>query len=262
MFKVLNGLYSLMGHIQFIFTINGLENVFSNTEDKLKVDDVLFYLDGKHKKAKIVVDAKDPTEAEVKARDLVSRSLSKAIFAYNTEASIDKFDYELLDHNHEHPQTEFRNGFLTIFSIGMPDPKVVLSKISQIKPEKKDILDLALAYYRLGFSDNAVKIQTLFSSMNVLVRDIRHMKIDEELYAKPLRCTLSDILQKEEISFCKETFEKEWKKCYSERNNIAHGGVSNLVDAKKEDEHLDIVSKVGYWTLTVFNHYIDMNQRV
>ena len=51
-----------------------------------------------------------------------------------------------------------------------------------------------------------------------------------------------------------------WDICYSERNKLSHGGKIKLVKVEKKDEHLDIVSKVGYWTLTVFNHYIDMNQ--
>jgi hypothetical protein len=261
MFKI-SQFIQLMGSIQITFTIDGLESALAKKEDILSVGDVIFYSDGEHKYAKTVVDSKDPTEAGIKARDLVSRSLSKAIFAFNTEASISNIGYSFIDYNHEPPQSGGVNGILTIFSVGLVDPKTTLTKISQVKPEKKNIIDLALAYYRLCYYDNPLKLQTLYSSMSVIARDIRKKKFDDRIETWELRSTLYDILQKEDRSFCKETFEKEWKMCYSERNNMTHGGESKLVDAENEDKHLDIVSKVGYWTLTVLNHYIEMNQRV
>jgi hypothetical protein len=166
--------------------------------------------------------------------DSISKSLSKALFAFNTEVSIDNIGYDYIDYNHEPPKTGGVNGILTGFCIGLEDPKTTLEKISQVKPEKKDILDLALAYYRLCYYDNPIRIQTLFSLMSVLVRDIRHMKIDDDLYAKSLRYALSDILQKEERSFNKKIFEDEWDICYSERNKLSHGGKRKLVKVKKK----------------------------
>jgi hypothetical protein len=166
---------------QFTFTINGLSNVVANPEDRLKVDYVNFYTDGKYKYAQITVDAKDLTGAEVRAKDLVSRSLSKIIFAYNTGASINYDGCTYIDLDHDPPMAGGINGILTVFSVGMPDPKLVLSKISQIKPEKKDVLDLALAYYRLCYYDNPIRLLTLFSSLNVLARYLLNMKVNDHL---------------------------------------------------------------------------------
>jgi len=71
---------------------------------------------------------------------LAFRSLSKIIFAYSTEASIDNRVYDFLAYNHDPSQFGGVNGILTRFSVEFEDLKITLTKISQIREEKKDVL--------------------------------------------------------------------------------------------------------------------------
>jgi len=48
-----------MGSNQFTFIINGLGNALTKIDDKLRMDDILFYFNGEHKCAQIIIDAKD-----------------------------------------------------------------------------------------------------------------------------------------------------------------------------------------------------------
>ena len=42
------------------------------------------------------------------------------------------------------------------------NPEDTISKIGSIIHKKKDVLDLALAYYRMGYYDNPLRIESFF----------------------------------------------------------------------------------------------------
>lgn len=66
--------------------------------------------------------------------------------------------------------------------------------------------------------------------MSVLARDIMKKKADYDIKPKELKCTLADILQKEEKDhFNEKKFEDEWEQCYKERNYTSHGKESKLL---------------------------------
>ena len=61
--------------------------------------------------------------------------------------------------------------FNTIFNV-KETPNIALAKMNSLSHEKQDKLDLALAYYKLGEYKNLLRIESFFSSMTVIVRDI------------------------------------------------------------------------------------------
>jgi len=89
-------------------------------------------------------------------------------------------------------------------------------------------LDLALVYYELGEYKVPLSIESLFSSMTVLVRDMRNYKKDEVLlnFSK-IKLVLLD---RNLFTFDEATFDKQWKQCNAdERRSIAHGRGSKQI---------------------------------
>jgi hypothetical protein len=101
------------------------------------------------------------------------------------------------------------------------DPKSTLSKIESLPPEKLKVLDLALAYYKLGEYRNPLRIESFFSSITVIIRDM----IDKDrVTTYDLKKQIKNILQRNNgTKFNQIEFDNDWEDCYiDERCLIAH----------------------------------------
>ena len=112
----------------------------------------------------------------------------------------------------------------------------MISKLNTIKPEKNEVLELALAYYQLSHFFNPLRLETLFSALSVLVKDMLGKKIESRLETADLKNKTCEIMKIRDRKFDPKKFELDWIECYSnERNSISHGRQSNLVALKNQE---------------------------
>jgi len=247
-----------MTSYKFIFKINGLHDVIKEKNEEIKVDTVLFSFDGTYYLASINSVGENKLEAEKTAKHLVSLALSKIVFAYHTEAFIDDKIHNYIDLDNEPNNQISSKSFMLRWNYADGDPKEVLPKLTSIRSEKNEILNLALAYYQLSNYFNPLRLETLFSSLTVLIRDISGK---DKIITSELKDTIAGILQKMEPNFDRSSFEIDWNECYTnERCSISHDRLSKLIDVRNESEYSKIVSKVIRWARKVFYYYIDINQ--
>lgn len=247
-----------MTSYKFIFVINGLHDVIKEKDEEMKVDNVLFSFDGTYYLASVISRGETNLEAEKTARYLVSLALSKIVFAYHTEAFIDDKIHNYIDLDNEPTNQVSSHSFTMRWNYADGDPKEILTKLVSIKSEKNDNLHLALAYYQLSNYFNPLRLETLFSSLTVLIRDILGK---DKIITSELKDTISSILKNTGPNFDHSRFEIDWNECYTnERCSISHGRLSKLIDVRNESEYFRIVNKVSRWTRMVFYYYIDINQ--
>jgi hypothetical protein len=93
------------------------------------------------------------------------------------------------------PDIEWVYGqFMHRWSYLKEDPNTTLSKIESLNAEKQEVLDLALAYYKLGEYTNPLRIESFFSSITVLVRNMLGKKKDGKVKTSQLKNKIRDIL--------------------------------------------------------------------
>lgn len=166
-----------MGKWKFSFPIDGLHDVIQQKDPKkgptIKIDEVLFHYREKNERVgTVTIEANTMEEAEKESKYLINKALGKICFAFNTKASISQEGFYFVDLTNN-PNVESVCRSLTIgWSYLKEDSNITLAKINSMKPEKKDILDLALAYYKLGEDKNPLRIECFFSNITVLVRDL------------------------------------------------------------------------------------------
>lgn len=197
----------------------------------------------------VTIESNDESEAEIGTLQEIDKSLGKVCFGYNTEALIDKEGFYLVDVI-KNPTSERVTKSLTLrWSYVAEDPKEVLTRIESIKNSKRDLLDLAIAYYRLSYKDNPLRIECFFSCLTVLIRDISGT---EHVITSTLKKGIKSILAKKASNFDEKKFEEDWEKCYAEeRCSIAHGRGSRLIDMRKSTEYEKITNTVHAWTRAV-----------
>ena len=141
------------------------------------------------------------------------------------------------------------------------DSNITLAKMNSVKPDKKDILDLALAYYKLGEDKNPLRIECFFSSVIVLIRDLWIIELynNNDVDTKFLKKKIKLIIKDRDLKiFDEATFSKEWKEYYiDERCSIAHGKGSKLIDPRTIYEYDAMTRRIGYWAREVIYYYID-----
>jgi hypothetical protein len=236
-----------MGKWKFSFPINGLHDVIKQNDPKkdptIKFDEVLFHYDEDNKRVgTVTIEANTFEEAEKESKYLIDKTLGKICFAFNTEASIFPDPYYVdLTRNQKHIC-----GSLGLrWSYLKNDPKITLAKINSIKPEKRDTLDLALAYYKLGEYNNPLRIECFFSSITVLVRELLGK---DKVKTSDLKDYIKLVLRKRDPTvFNESTFNTQWDEYYvDERCSIAHGRGSKLIDPRTVREYDKMTSKIGY----------------
>lgn len=181
--------------------------------------------------------------------------MGKICFALNTEASIFSDPY-YVDLTSTSNQKHICASLGLRWSYVKEDPKNTLAKINSIKPEKKDTLDLALAYYKLGEYNNPLRIECFFSSITVLVRELLGR---DKVYTSDLKDYIKLVLRKRDPTvFAESTFNTQWDEYYvEERCSIAHGRGSKLIDPRTIHEYDKMTSKIDYWNREVIYYYID-----
>jgi hypothetical protein len=250
-----------MGSIQYLLKINGLHDVLKDKNDQLPIDNVVFYHDGNDYTASIIVSTENVMEEGLNtAKFLVTTALSKIIFAYNTEAFINDKAFNYIDLDMPKKVPKFVRNFGIRWNYVEEDPKVVLPKLSNIASDKKEVVELALAYYQLSHHYNPLRLETLFSSMSVLIKDLLGKENSYYLKTEIFMNKVAEVMKTRDSNLDIHQFSLDWNECYTnERNSISHGRPTNLV-ALKNKEYMRLVNKVASWTVTVFYYYIDLNQ--
>jgi hypothetical protein len=190
--------------VEVFFSFDGLHDVIKQKDPKkgstIKIDEVLFHYRGnKERVGTVTIEANTVEEAEKESRYLIDKALGKICFAFNTEASISLDGYYLIDLT-KNQNLECICGSLTIgwSYIMKEDSKITLAKMNSIKPDKKGILDLALAYCKLGEDRNPLRIECFFSSMTVLIRDLwinelsKNDDVDTKFLKRKIKLILKD----------------------------------------------------------------------
>jgi hypothetical protein len=242
---------------QISLPIDGLHDVIKEPTSELTIDNIKFHYRESERVGMIVVESDKRSDAENEAAYQINRSLSKICFVYNTEASIGQGCYEVdltNDPNNEYIYTEFRDRW----SYVKEDPSTTLSKIETLDPQKLEILNLALTYYKISEYANPLRIESLFSCMTVLARDLGYKRPDGHVYTSDLKNSIKDVLRQRTSNFDETQFEKDWDSFYSdERCSISHGKGSKLVNVRTLGEHEKIVNTVGGWAREMIYYYID-----
>ena len=253
-----------MGTWKFSFPINGLHDVIKQ-DSNIDIDGVIFHYRTRNERVGTVT-AEGNTEqmAEWESKYLINRSLGKICFAFNTEASISPGGLYYIDLINN-PNVETITSSLEVrYSYVKETPEIVLAKMYSIRSDKQDTLGLALAYYKLGEYKNPLRIESFFSSMTVLVRDIWKDEFtkSDNIPTKDLKEKIRLVLSKRNAStFDVITFYRQWNDCYAdERCSIAHGRGSKLVDPRTILEYNKIVNTVHYWARELIYYYIDTFQ--
>lgn len=240
------------------YIIDGLHDVIPNKEDILEIDNVTFRHRESERVGSVSMEANDETKAKLEALQKIDKALSKVCFAYNTEAMIKKDGLYVVDITNSPNRERVESRFIMRWSYLAEPPGEVLSKLGSIIGNKKDVLDLALAYYRLGHYNNPLRIESFFSCLTVLIRDLSS---SQYISTSILKEETKAILRKRNSQFDDNKFDKDWTECYAdERCSIAHGHGSKLIDVSKSSEYDKMVNTVSHWTRTVIYHFIHTNQ--
>ena len=250
-----------MGKWKFSFPIDGLHDVINqkdpNKGPTIKIDQVLFYYrDSNERVGTVIIEANTMEEAEKESKYLIDKALGKICFAFNTEASISQDGFYLVDLTNNPTVESICNSLTIRWSYVKEDRNITLAKMNSIKPDKKDILDLALAYYKLGEDKNPLRIECLFSSMTVLVRELLGR---DHVYTTDLKDNIKLILRKRDPTiFDESNFNTQWDEYYvDERCAITHGRGSKLIDPRTVREYDEMTSSIDYWAREVIYYYID-----
>jgi hypothetical protein len=69
--------------------------------------------------------------------------------------------------------------------------------MESLSAEKQEVLDLALAYYKLGEYANPLRIESFFSCMTVIVRDLLNRNPNDDVYTSEIRNKIKDIFRQD-----------------------------------------------------------------
>jgi hypothetical protein len=155
--------------------VDGLGDVLDTATKEVKVDEVTFRTREKENVGTISLKTNNDSASanvEKEALYLIDKALGELCFAFNTEAQIKSDSLYICNLTHD-PDHETVQGSLVLrWGYLREEPEQTLSKIALIPKEKKAVLDLALAYYKLSYYRNPVRIQTLFSCISVIIRNL------------------------------------------------------------------------------------------
>ena len=253
-----------MPQFKISYVISGLHDVIQNKGDSLQIGDVNFHYRENERVGTISLEDIDSEKAQVTALTEITKSLHKVCFAYNTEAMIKRDAGVYIVDDTCDPGTERVLGtFILRWSYVKWEPRDTTSKIESISKDKLDLLELALAYYSLGYYDNPLRIEAFFSCLTVIIRNILGISEKENVITSDLKKGIKQILIDSDSNFDNDKFEMAWKDCYGdERCSIVHGRGSRLIDISKVPEHDKIVKTVHFWTREVIYYFIEHNQSV
>jgi hypothetical protein len=115
---------------------------------------------------------------------------------------------------------KIRKGFRARWNYVKEDPQIRLSKVTSLDSDKLEVMDLALAYYKLSKYNNPLRIESLFSCMTTIVRSLlgkNHVSTSD------LKQKIKEILRQTDAKFSESEFDNNWKDFYlEERCSLAH----------------------------------------
>ena len=243
---------------QISFPIDGLHDVIKDLDTELTVGNkVKFHYHENERVGSVIVDSDKQSDAEKEAEYLINKSLAKICFAYNTEANLGDGHYATdLTNN---PNTGWVYSESTHrWSSVKEEPSTTLSKLESIEPGKIVVLDLALAYYKMGEYANPLRIESFFSCMTVLARDLLNKNPNDDVKTNQLKNSIKHVYLQTSNKFDESRFDQEWIDCYSdERCSIAHGRGSKLINSRTSAQYDKMANTVGGWARDVIYYYID-----
>jgi hypothetical protein len=244
---------------QISIPIIGLHNIIKEPGSELTIDKTKFRYRGNECVGPVIIDGGSREEALNEGRHMVDKSLAKICFAYNTEASVNMIGSYAKDLLATNTLERVSKSIVLRWSHCKEDPQTTLQNIASIKAaNKKEVLDLALAYYKISEYTNPLRIESLFSCMTVLARDLDYKRPDGHVYTSDLKNSIKNALRQRTSNFDESQFDKDWEDFYSdERCSIAHGKGSRLIDIRTLGEHGKIVNTVGGWAREMIYYYID-----
>lgn len=249
-----------MNRWQISFPIDGLHDVIKEPGPELTIDKVKFHYRENQRIGSAIVEADKQSDADKEAAYQINRALAKICFAYNTEASIDESGFYYKDLSKEPSGERVATSLGIRWSYVKEEPQTTLSNIDSItSTDRLATLELALAYYKQGEYANPLRIESFFSCMTVMARDLLSKKPNDDVKTGELKKSIKTALQQTGNNFDESQFDKDWIAFYSdERCSIAHGRGSKLIDPRKLAEYDRIVNTVGGWARDVIYYYIDI----
>jgi len=252
-----------VGKFLFNFIIKDMNNVLKNNNEQMQVDSTVFkYSPGQKHSASIIVDSEDQTEALKVAKHLANISLSKVCFCYASEAQICDEGYSITDLSIDPFRPRVSTSITIAYSTLGWEPAELLNRIGSLPQERMNVVDLALLYLKLSSRRNPLRIESLFSSMTVIIRDLYPDKIGnkydpEHVATSLLKNGIKEIL-KCNVGFDEMQFDKQWTECYlDERCSIAHGKKSTILDISRKYESEELVRDVYNWAANLILFYIN-----
>lgn len=246
---------------QVSFPIKGLHDVIKEPNSEITIDKkTKFRYRGKERVGTVIIDTGSKEEALDQGKHLIDKSLARICFAHNTEASINLNCSYVKDLSVTDSMERVRNSVVLRWSGPLKtDPQTTLKNIASIKAaHNNELLDLALAYYKISEHANPLRIESLFSCMTVLARDLGYKRPDGYVYTNNLKKSIMDVLRQRTSNFDEPKFAKDWDDFYSdERCSISHGKGGKLIDIRTLGEHERIVKAVGGWAREMIYYFID-----
>ena len=242
---------------QISFPIDGLRDVLKEPSSELTVNKIKFHYRENEPLGSVIIDSDKQSDAQKEAAYQINKSLAKICFAYNTEANLGNGHYAT-DLTNDPDNGWVYAESMHRWSYVKEDPSTTLSKIESLSARKQEVLDLALAYYKLGEYANPLRIESFFSCMTVLTRDLLNRSPNGYVDTRELKKSIRDVLRQRISNFDESQFDQDWTDCYSdERCYIAHGRGSKLIDPRTSLEYDKIVNIVGGWARDVIYYYIN-----
>lgn len=256
---LLSPIKEALGKWQIKVPVNGLHSIIRNTGDELIENKIKFHYRASERVGGIIVDSDNEEDAIKEAMYLIDKALGRICFAHNIEASIDEDACYLIDLSKDTGRERVRKSLRARWNYVKQKPQITLSNIASLDSDKLEVMDLALAYYRLSEHDNLLRIVSLFSCMTTVVRSLL---VRDRILTPDLKQKIKEILRQTDTKFSETKFENNWKDFYvDERCSIAHGAGSKLVDVRTYSEYEEIVNKVGYWARSVLYYYINEHKK-
>ncbi len=193
---------------QISFPIDGLHNVIKEPNTELTVGKVKFYYRDNQHLGSTIVDSDQGSDAGKEAVCQINKALSRICFAYNSEASLREGYYAVNltdDPNNEWTYVESVHRW----SVRKEDPSTTLSKLELLDPGKMEVLDLGLAYYKMSEYANPLRIESFFSCITVLARELLNKGSHSNVTTRELKDSIKDVYRLTSSKFDESQFDQD-----------------------------------------------------
>nr|MDQ3968928.1 hypothetical protein [Thermoproteota archaeon] len=221
---LLSPIKETLGRWQIKVPVNGLHTIIRNTADEVIENKVKFHYRASDHVGGVIVDSDNEEDAIKEAMYLIDKTLGRICFAYNIEASINEDACYLIDLSKDTGRERVRKSLRARWNYVKEKPPITLSNIASLDSDKLEVMDLALAYYKLSEYDNPLRIESLFSCITTVVRSLLG---GDRILTSDLKQKIKEILRQTDTKFSETEFDNNWKDFYvDERCSIAHGAGS------------------------------------